>query len=272
MFASSPSINDLEILVNEELAKVKEWCDINKLSINIKKTNFMIIKSPRKKEIGNINIKLTNKDGTTNSLEKKDHIKYLGVFIDDKLSWKYHVAYVCSRIARNIGIFYKLRHYMSLSQLKQLYYSLIYPYISYAILAWGSAYKTQIKKVQIKQNTVIRIMFFAITYGQNTERALPLMNLLNMLSVNHIYKLQAFKFAHHWHKNELPEIFDTYFQYASDVHSYSTRYATKKNFYKPRTRTNIGKQSVSSILVDLWKELPCHLKNITNFTFTKKVK
>jgi hypothetical protein len=66
---------------------------------------------------------------------------------------------------------------MTLAQLKQLYYSLIYQYISYAILAWGSTNKTQIKKVQIKQNTVITVIFFAITYGQNTESALPFMRL-----------------------------------------------------------------------------------------------
>ena len=160
----------------KSLPKVKKWCDFNKLSINIITEN--------------INIKITNKDGTIYCLERKDHIKYLGVLIDEKLSWKYHIAYICSRLARNIGIFYKLRHYMTLARLKQLYYSLIYPYISYAILACGSTYKTQIKKVQIKQNTVIRVIFFAITYGQNTESALPFMRLLDILDFESLYKLQ----------------------------------------------------------------------------------
>jgi hypothetical protein len=161
---------------------------------------------------------------------------------------------------------------MTLSQLKQLYYSFVYPYISYAILAWGSAYQTQIKKVQIKQNKVIRVIFFAITHGQDTESALPYMNLLNILSVITLHKLQILKFAYRWQKNELPEIFDDYFQYACDVHSYSTRYASKNNFYKPKTRTNIGKQSVYSIAVDFWQELPCDFKILPNFSFNGKVK
>ena len=62
VFASSPSIRDLEKLINEELAKIKEWCDLYKRSININKTNYMIVKSPYKKS-ENINIKLPNKDG-----------------------------------------------------------------------------------------------------------------------------------------------------------------------------------------------------------------
>ena len=61
---------------------------------------------------------------------------------DDKINWKYHISFTCSRISRNTGIFLKLRHYLSPQQLKQIYYNLIYPYLSYAILAWGSAYKS----------------------------------------------------------------------------------------------------------------------------------
>ena len=63
---------------------------------------------------------------------------------------------------------------MSLAQLKQLYYSLVNPYISYAILTWGSGYKTQIKKVQTKQNTVIRTIFFATLMERTLKVLFPL--------------------------------------------------------------------------------------------------
>ena len=62
-----------------------------------------------------------------------------GVLIDDTLSWKHQVSYSCTRISRNTGIVGKLRHCTSLLQLKQLYYNLIYPYISYAITSWGNS-------------------------------------------------------------------------------------------------------------------------------------
>jgi hypothetical protein len=127
IFASYKSIKDLEILMNEELTNVKKWCDLNKLSINIKKTNYMIVKSSNKKITENINIKITNKDGTICCLERKDHIKYLGVLIDEKLSWKYHIAYICSRLAQ----------YWYFLQIKTLYdYSLIYPYCIYHMPYW----------------------------------------------------------------------------------------------------------------------------------------
>ena len=141
--------------------------------------------------------------------------------------------------------------------------------MSYAILAWGSAYQSRINKVQVKQNTVIRVMFFAVTHGKNTESAHSLMNLLNMLSVKSVHQLQALKFAFRWHKKELPSIFQNCFQYGDQVRNYNTRYAPKKNFYKRRTRTNIGKQSIQSIAVDLGKDLPLHLKELPNYSFPR---
>ena len=153
IFASSSNASELQKLINQELSKVKEWCDLNELSINLKKTNYMIIKSPKKKTNITWDVKIANNDGSTFYLEKRNYIKYLGVLIDDTISWKHHVSYVCSRVSRNIGILSKLRHFTSLLQLKQLYYNLIYPYISYAITSWGSAYTTQIKKIQTKQKS-----------------------------------------------------------------------------------------------------------------------
>ena len=102
---------------------------------------------------------------------------------------------------------------MTLAQLKQLYYSLVHPYITYASVAWESGFQTHIKKVETKQNTVIMTIFFATTHGKDTESAFPLMNVLNNLSVTSIFKFQALKFAHHWHSKAVPNSFNNYFQY-----------------------------------------------------------
>ena len=137
----------------------------------------------------------------TRSLGKNDRVKYLGVFLDDTISFRHHISYVASRISRSNGIIANFRHFFTLSQMRQLYYSIIYPYISYAILAWGSAYKSHINKIQTKQNHAIRLTFFARKFGKQTESALPLLiNLLDVLTVNNVYRLHTLKFTHLWHK------------------------------------------------------------------------
>ena len=203
---------------------------------------------------------------------KKHCIKYLGVLIDDAILWNYHISYTCSRISRNRGIFLKLRHFLPLKQLGQLYYNLIYPYLSYAIIAWGSASASHLKKIHVKQNRIIRLIFFATLYGKNTDSALPLMNLLDILTVENIFILRLLQFSHQWHKKQLPSIFDNYFRYAIDVHTYNTRYASKSNFNKARFRTNIGKTTLSTLAVDHWEKLPHDIKELNPFILPRKAK
>ena len=144
-------------------------------------------------------------------------------------------------------------------------------YIAYAVLAWGP-YVSSLQKVQAKQNHVARLIFFANIRGKDTESALPLLTLLGMLTVYNIYSLHVLKFAHLWHKRLLPDVFYHTFQYASEVHSYNTRYATQKNLYEPRVRTNTGKQMISFIAIDLWKSIPQNLKDLNAYTFSKNIK
>lgn len=143
--------------------------------------------------------------------------------------------------------------------MRQIYYSIIYPYISYAILAWGSAYKSHINKIQTKQNGAIRLIFFARTLE---------LNLLDVLIVNNIYRLHILKLTHLWHKGLLPVLFQSYFQYASSIHGYNTRYASKQNLSKPKERTNSGKQTVAFAAPVLWENIP----SLNVFNFSKKLK
>ena len=122
------------------------------LSINFKKTNYMIITSPKKK---------TNIRITAWNIQQKSQIKYLAVFIDEHLKWDAQLQHINNKITKNIGILFKLtRHYVPLSTLKQLYYTLIYPYLTYGLMSWGTAYQTKWNKIKVSQNNCIRCIFF----------------------------------------------------------------------------------------------------------------
>ena len=99
-------------VMNEELTNIQRYCATNKLSINLKKTNFMIISAKRKVlqpiHVGNIT--------------ETDYIKYLGVYIDKYISWDQQINHVKNKIAKNTGIINKLRSYLDIEM--QLYYAL----------------------------------------------------------------------------------------------------------------------------------------------------
>ena len=90
---ASKCANTLEVNVNLELTKVSNWMRLNKLSVNFSKTEYMLI--TKKKNIKHFQVKICD-----NVIQCKDHIKYLGVYIDDKLSWKYHIQQLCSKVAK----------------------------------------------------------------------------------------------------------------------------------------------------------------------------
>ena len=121
------NLKSLETIVNCELTKVVVWLIPNKLSLNIKKTNYIIF-HPYQKHI-NFNIRIKAYDSRTKTLfdlERKDHVKYLGVIIDQHLSWKHHINYIALKISRNIGIISRLRHFVPLKTLLSIYNSLIF--------------------------------------------------------------------------------------------------------------------------------------------------
>ena len=75
--------------------------------------------------------------------------KYLGVFIDEHLKWDAQLQHINKKITKNIGILIKLRHFVPVSTLKQLYYTLIYPYLTYGLMSWGTAYQTRLNKIKL---------------------------------------------------------------------------------------------------------------------------
>ena len=88
----------LENKVNAEVSKISDWLIANRLSLNIKNSNFVIFR-PRQK-ILNYQVNLKVFDHHTNSyisLERKKFIKYLGVLIDEDLSWSHHIAHVAPK-------------------------------------------------------------------------------------------------------------------------------------------------------------------------------
>ena len=73
------------------------------------------------------------------------------LIIDGHLNWKKHAHEVSKKISRGIGILSKLRHFVTNDILTQLYYSLVYPFLTYGIIVWGNTYTTTLKPIVILQ-------------------------------------------------------------------------------------------------------------------------
>ena len=120
LYANS-NLKSLESVVNEELRKVCEWLNTNKLSLNTSKSNFVIFHPFQRKPDYNVTLKMYDNDlKILTSLERKHYVKYLGVLIDSHLSWRYHIEYISSKISKGVGIIARLRHFVPASTLLKL--------------------------------------------------------------------------------------------------------------------------------------------------------
>ena len=131
--------------INEELKEVSNWFKANKLSVNASKTNYMILGTPHmtsRKTSDNSNIVLND-----TNLERVKVTKFLGVLIDECLTWKNHIDCISKTISRNIGVMNKLKHSIPHCILRTLYCTLILPYINYGILIWGNTCKSYLDKL-----------------------------------------------------------------------------------------------------------------------------
>ena len=80
------------------------------------------------------------------SLQCKDHVKYLGVLLDSGLSGKFHINSAALKVNRAVGVVARLRHFLPRTTLVNIYESLILPYLTYRLVAWGQAAKTHLPK------------------------------------------------------------------------------------------------------------------------------
>ena len=93
-------------------------------------------------------------------MDKAKHVNFLGLLLDENLSWKHHLSELSKKLARTCGIFFKVRHLLPTNVLVSLYYSLFASFLQYGIVVWGHTYDTYIKPIFILQKRVIRAIAF----------------------------------------------------------------------------------------------------------------
>ena len=121
--------------INAELLKLWEWLCANKLSLNIAKTKYMVFHT-NKRNVIYPNLKVNN-----NNIERVAQFNFLGVILHSHMPWNKHINHISMKIAKSIGILYRLRNVYPESVLITIYNTLILPHVHYCLLLWGSVVK-----------------------------------------------------------------------------------------------------------------------------------
>ena len=165
-----------ELVLNNELQRVHSWLKANRLSLNVKKTKYMLFRKQKKTDIRELNLRISN-----DAIQPVDDFNFLGLHINSKLNWETHTNVISKRMSRAVGVIKKLQLVFPKTILLTIYNALILPHINYCLLSWGSA--SAVKTIFTIQKRAIRAISSA-GYNAHTE---PLFKFFNVLKVEDIY-------------------------------------------------------------------------------------
>ena len=259
---SDPDAYKLANIMSCELEKFYTWTKCNKLEINCNKTCTILFGPKIKTNLVTFEIYINN-----NLIKNVTSTKFLGLIITSNLSWLNHISYVSKKISKNIGIIYRLKNNFPDYVLRQLYFSLIYPYLIYCVSIWGNSPHSHLKLIKTCQNNYLRILSKINKFDHISE----FYKKSNILEFDHIYiynililayKLWILKFNKHFY-NRL-------FLHNSTI---SLNLRNLPIFTIPKFRTKIFCNSSLSIIMRLWNYLPTSMREINSlYKFKKSVK
>ncbi len=252
--------------MRNDLCCLIDWFRANKLSLNLGKTNYVLFKPKNMVIQDNSPSEDCHLQFGTDSIQQKQHVKFLGMELDEYMEWFFHYKSLNSKLSRAIYTLNKVKHVLPLHCMRMLYYSLFHSHLSYGILMWGSSMLEKYqKKLQRKQKQIVRIVFNT-KYNAHTD---PLFEELKVLTIENLVKLECLKLMYKYTKDELPMPLMSIF--APKQMRYSTRHNREPNATKCKFAPL--KKSFVSRCPTLWSYLPNELKGINHLnSFSKKVK
>ena len=152
VYMSNSNIDTLYVRLSDELARIGQWLQVNRLSLNIDKTNYMIVTNrkfiSRAVQLSGKNVKIA------------DHIFFLGVYVDKSLSFKKHAQNLVKKVSSAIGMIRRVSNLMPVNVRLKIYYALIYSRISYAVTIWGRTLASNISLCNSALKRAWKVVFF----------------------------------------------------------------------------------------------------------------
>lgn len=255
IFYKGSSWTDLKQKAETDMLLIKEWFDWKLLTVNYKKTKFISFTCHNYNRPSFKNLSIANDQGHTIIIEHVDHIKYLGVYIDQHLRWETHVLKLSKKLRCLLFKFKILKQVLELKTLKTVYYALVDSLLQYGIAAWGTTSKNNLKIIESLQKRFLKTIFNKPLLYPTTQLYIETKILdLRLLYFKNIVMYQ-FK-----NKHKLEDI----------DHHHNTRSKTKKHCKLPRTVKKVGQKSVNFLGPRLFNLIPEKIRSLKTPTHYKK--
>ena len=162
------SWDEVKIRTEKGLYKAFQWLKLNILTLNVTKTKFItfgithrnIPKHQYKIRAHTCAYFSSNNPCECDYLSRECTIKYLGITLDQTLTWKPHIELLSTRVRKLIFLFKSLRHVAEFKLLKTIYYAMAQSILTYCITSWGGTSKTHLLTLERAQRSLLKVMAF----------------------------------------------------------------------------------------------------------------
>ena len=238
-FSFSNSLNPTNLTevtnsINDELSHVHEWLLINKLSVNVSKTKFMIFHHQQRR----IDTLIPDLKLDSQPIEHVSEFNFLGLTLDELLSWNPHVQKVANKTSGTIGILRRLKNIIPISVLQTLYNTLILPHFHYCILSWGF----RMGRLKLLQKRAVRVM----SGSRYNAHADPLFKKLHVVKLSDLFTVNVYKIYYKLRHLSLPTYVANMFNDFSHIHEHETRQALILD--EPNVNTSNGENCIRYLL------------------------
>ena len=255
LFADDTSINianknadELKRIATVNFRHFANWCECNKLTINYEKTNFILFHAKNKR----IPTYFDKIEIDRNIIKRVSTTKYLGIFLDEHLTWHEHIKYVHKSLLKYYGIFNKIKLFITKNIARQLYFAFVFSKIKYGIEVYGACSNEQLHRLQVVQSGLLKLL---LKFNRRTDTDF-LHKHIRLLKVKDIYRQQLLCFLSKCTHNRLPDAFNDYF--IQRPTAYTTR--NPEDLEVTYGRTNFGLLTVKNKAARLWNSIPLELK------------
>ena len=266
IYYASESVSEINQAVNADLEALKGWLEGNKLSLNVAKTDAMIIGSNGKlRKIDSVDSTKPQFKIGSEDIKLVKEVKYLGVQVDHQLKWTSQLALTTNKISRGIGMLRYAKQYLPLSTVKTMYKSLVEPYFRYCCPVWGNAGVTVIEKLQKLQNRAAKL----VTNSPFDATALPVIRALQWPTVRELIDFESQKIVFRSLKGDAPSYMKDMFTRVNNSTARSLRNA-EVDLRLPLLKSAGGQKCFSYRGAKLWNSLGTDAKNSSTLRAFKR--
>ena len=244
-------INELFNDTNKKLMELQDWFAANKLSLNASKTRYILYSNeepPEELQIQGQNIKRIHEKGDEKSF------KLCGVYLDEQLSWKYHINHVKTKVAKSLAYISTSQNSLTREVKKLLYKSIVEPHLNYALPIWGGAAESLLKPIITIQKKAVRMA----TEAKYNAHATPLFGRIKSLNFTDLYRLRCAEVAMRIVKGTAsPGLSKCYRALGNDNPRKRTRaeHSVLPRLYAPVAKSDLMSRLPSCTIPRIWRDL-----------------